>query len=145
MKISDATYKKFRINDLTIKEYDSWLLLTRGNQATLGSLILINKNDATDFGTLAPNDLLEMGKIIHEVETNLKEAFGYDKINYQMLRMADPEVHFHIIPRYSSEKTFNGKTFFDQNWPGPFSLKNENSLTDQDLLSLHEFLKGLFQ
>ena len=85
-----------------------------------------------------------MGKIISEVESKLKTAFNYDKINYQMLRMYDPEIHFHIIPRYSEPRTFNGKEFLDQNWPGPFSLKNENDLKDGELLNLHNFLKELF-
>ena len=43
MNITDATYSRFRVAELTIKEYDSWLLLTRTKQPALGSLILINK------------------------------------------------------------------------------------------------------
>jgi len=144
MKISKETFDKFRIKDLTIKEYDSWVLLTGFNQPTLGRLILINKNGATDFGNVPADELVEMGKIIHELETKLKEAFNYDKINYQMLRMVDPEVHFHVMPRYAAAREFESKEFLDQAWPGPFSLQNKNDITDEELIKLHEFLKSLF-
>ncbi len=145
MKITEATFKKFRISELTIKEYDSWILLIRASQVTLGSLILINKNGAIEFGSVPAHELFEMGRIINELETKLKSAFNYDKINSQMLRMVDPEVHFHIMPRYAEPKIFNGKEFLDQNWPGPFSLKNENNITDEELLNLHNYLKELFK
>lgn len=31
--------------------------------------------------------------------------------------MIDPEVHFHVIPRYSKPVEFHGKTFVDSDWP----------------------------
>ena len=148
MQITQPTYDKFRIGELTIKEYDNWLLLTRFVQPTLGSLILIDKNlgggKEVEFGNLSADALIEMGKIIHEIETKLKAAFNYDKINYQMLRMVDPEVHFHIMPRYESMREFAGHIFQDQNWPGPFSLQNDNKISDAQLLELHVYLKGIF-
>lgn len=144
MNISEDTFAKFRIYDLTVKEYKNWVILTRMDQVTLGSLVLMNTNGATDFGTLSSEEILEMGKAISDIETKLKQAFNYDKINYQMLRMVDSEVHFHIIPRYKDAKNFNDKIFLDQNWPGPFSLKNENKLTDEQLYELHHYLKELF-
>ncbi len=144
MKVSENTLSKFMVSKFCIKDYEHWVLLTRISQSALGSLILLNKDGADNFGTLSESALLEMGRVINELEKKLKQAFNYDKINYQMLRMADPEVHFHIIPRYSEPKIFNNKEFLDQNWPGPFALNNENNLTENELMELHKFLVKLF-
>lgn len=144
MKITTETYGKFRIGELVIKEYENWLLLTRVDQATLGSLVLINKNGAADFGELSSGEMVEMGIVVSEVEKKLKTAFGYDKINYLMLRMKDPEVHFHIIPRYAEDKVFEGRVYKDENWPGPLGFQGKNQLEETELLDLHNYLKELF-
>jgi diadenosine tetraphosphate (Ap4A) HIT family hydrolase len=31
--------------------------------------------------------------------------------------MVDPHVHFHVLPRYSLQRTFAGVTFTDPGWP----------------------------
>jgi diadenosine tetraphosphate (Ap4A) HIT family hydrolase len=36
-----------------------------------------------------------------------------------MLMMVDPEVHFHVIPRYSMPRSWKGIEFADAGWPGP--------------------------
>jgi diadenosine tetraphosphate (Ap4A) HIT family hydrolase len=41
----------------------------------------------------------------------------YERINYLMLMMVDPHVHYHVIPRYSTSRTFNGVEFVDAGWP----------------------------
>jgi diadenosine tetraphosphate (Ap4A) HIT family hydrolase len=33
--------------------------------------------------------------------------------------MVDPQVHFHVIPRYAASKDFAGTTWTDANWPKP--------------------------
>ena len=35
------------------------------------------------------------------IERALTAFCGYERINYLMLMMVDPHVHFHVIPRYS--------------------------------------------
>ena len=47
------------------------------------------------------------------------DAIGYEKINYLMLMMVDPHVHYHVIPRYESPASFDGVAFVDHGWPGP--------------------------
>ena len=39
-----------------------------------------------------------------------------------MLMMVDPHVHFHVIPRYASQRDFLGLSFVDQDWPKPPDL-----------------------
>ncbi|RPI47403.1 MAG: HIT family protein, partial [Betaproteobacteria bacterium] len=34
----------------------------------------------------------------------------------------DPDVHFHVIPRYSGARNFMGMAYQDAGWPGPPAL-----------------------
>jgi diadenosine tetraphosphate (Ap4A) HIT family hydrolase len=36
-----------------------------------------------------------------------------------MLMMVDPDVHFHVIPRYGADQEFDGLVYPDTGWPGP--------------------------
>ena len=48
----------------------------------------------------------------------------YERINYLMLMMVDPNVHFHVIPRYSGARVVRtASTFADAGWPGPPDLE----------------------
>ena len=39
-----------------------------------------------------------------------------------MLMMVDEHVHFHVFPRYSTERKFGGQTWQDTAWPKPPDL-----------------------
>ena len=54
-----------------------------------------------EFSALPGEAYKEMGAVVADIERALKAAFAYEKINYLMLMMVDPNVHFHVIPRYS--------------------------------------------
>lgn len=140
----DVTLQKFGYPASMIKEYKSWQLLCRPKQVTLGSLILISKEPVTAFSHLSSASFIELGGIIKEVEHVLKELFNYEKINYLMLMMVDPEVHFHIFPRYSSTKSFSGRNFIDKGWPLAPDLNVSNELEDTTFAALSNHLKSAF-
>jgi diadenosine tetraphosphate (Ap4A) HIT family hydrolase len=48
----------------------------------------------------------------------------FDKLNYLMLMMVDPHVHFHVLPRHAMTQEWNGMAFPDNGWPGPPVLAN---------------------
>ncbi len=121
--------KKFGYPDSCVKEFQHWAILLRPQQVTLGSLILICREDATAFSKISPEAFTELPDIIREMEANVTNAFAYTKINYLMLMMVDPEVHFHVIPRYDSPRTVFQQQFLDHGWPGPPDLKNSNSIS----------------
>ena len=52
----------------------------------------------------------------------LRDFVGYEKINYLMLMMVDPDVHFHVFPRYAGQREHGGVAFPDAGWPGPPAL-----------------------
>jgi diadenosine tetraphosphate (Ap4A) HIT family hydrolase len=46
--------------------------------------------------------------------------------------MVDPDVHFHVIPRYDGMRTFAGVDYRDAGWPGVPSLDSAVTLKDAD-------------
>lgn len=121
-KTMNPTITNFGYPQTLIKEYAHWVVLLRPKQVTLGSLILACKADAVAWSEISPQAFAELEKVTNELESTLRAAFQYDKLNYLMLMMVDPNVHFHVIPRYSSVRSFEGVEFKDSKWPGPPDL-----------------------
>jgi hypothetical protein len=49
---------------------------------------------------------------------------------------SDPHVHFHVIPRYSGAREWDGLEFADHGWPGPPNLKSATQLSPDQIKSL---------
>lgn len=120
----NATIEKFGYPATLVRDYRHWVLLIRPAQVTAGSLILAAKGEATAYGQLPDEAFVEQGLIIAEIEEKLRNVVNMDKINYLMLMMVDPHVHFHIIPRYQGTRSFAGLELADHGWPGPPDLKS---------------------
>lgn len=57
--------------------------------------------------------------------------------------MEDEFLHAHIIPRYQSERIFNGEVFRDFCWPYPYDLRQANSPKKETLERLKQDLSRL--
>jgi len=122
----NQTIEKFGYPGTLIKEYNHWVVLLRPVQATLGALILACKDEATRFSDITPEAFTEMGKAVTDIEHGLAARFDYQKLNYLMLMMVDPDVHYHVLPRFEAEQTYSGTTFTDPGWPGPPNIGHDN-------------------
>lgn len=138
------TAQKFGYPDNLLAELDHWLVLLRPAQVTLGSLVLVCKEAASRFGEIGTAAGSELVTAVSRIEKALAEAFEYDKINYLMLMMVDPDVHFHVLPRYASERGFGGETFRDPFWPGPPDVKRALELPPAVFEALRDELRGRF-
>lgn len=114
----NETIRKFGYPETLLHAFEHWLVLVRPQQVTLGSLVLAAKSEATAFADLEAAAFSELGPVIAAIERALRGEFGAEKMNYLMLMMADPHVHFHVIPRYSETKKLGGQSFGDAGWPG---------------------------
>jgi diadenosine tetraphosphate (Ap4A) HIT family hydrolase len=142
--INGNILKKFRYPELLVKEYNDWIILCRFDHVTLGSLVLMCKDDVKEFSKISKESFAELPQIISEIELKIKELFKNDKINYLMLMMTDPVVHFHIIPRYSSDREFEGFTFKDFNWPKKPDIDLLNKIDEDMLLKITLKLRNYF-
>jgi diadenosine tetraphosphate (Ap4A) HIT family hydrolase len=122
--MANETMRKFGYPDNLVRDFDHWVVLLRPGQVTLGSLVLASKSEATAFGALPPGAHAELARIAAEIEAALKAEVRYERINYLMLMMVDPHVHFHVFPRYQGSRTFEEVTVEDLGWPGPPDLKS---------------------
>ena len=136
MEIHDKILKKFGYPESIIKEYKYWSWLLRPKQITLGSSVLICNNYYENFSDLPKENFLELTDIIFEIESKLKSLFSYKKINYLMLMMEDPTVHFHVIPRYDRNMQYRSKIFKDPGYPNAPNLGYINNCTMKDFMNI---------
>lgn len=116
--MTNPTARKFGYPHNLVAETASWLVLVRPSQPTLGALVLVCKETAEAFSQLSPAAFADLAVVTRGVEQALSQLVGYGRINYLMLMMVDREVHFHVLPRYEGERTFEGLPFADHGWPG---------------------------
>ena len=135
------TLIKFGYPDSVIKSYAHWSVLLRPQQVTLGSLILGAHSQAESFGELSVETMAELPVVIRNIEQTLSSCFQYDKLNYLMLMMVDPHVHFHVLPRYSNHREFSTIKVEDINWPGPPDLSQKLEIKQQEMQELLGFLR----
>ena len=140
----NATIAKFGHPATLVAEYRHWVVLLRPTQPTLGSLVLAAKSDATAFSALEPAAFAELATVTADIEAALSNAVGYAKINYLMLMMVDPHVHFHVLPRYEGERAAHGVPVADTGWPGQPALNQAATLDAPQIAALVDWLKGVW-
>ncbi|MGB5093383.1 MAG: HIT family protein [Parvibaculum sp.] len=143
--MANSTQQKFDYPQSLIAETPYWSLQTRRQQPALGAVVLICKEPATAFGQLSAAAFADLQGMIAAVERMLGGFVAYERINYLMLMMVDPDVHFHVIPRYSILRIFEEIEFNDAGWPGPPALAEAVALTDAQLDALTTHLRVLWE
>lgn len=138
--MSNATLTKFGYPDTLIEAGPCWSVVLRPAQVTLGSLVLVCTEPVREFSALSQQAFAELREVSGRIERSLKRAFAYDKINYLMLMMVDPDVHFHVIPRYADERRCGGAVFLDPHWPGQPDLSCANDVDDETRQAIRQFI-----
>jgi diadenosine tetraphosphate (Ap4A) HIT family hydrolase len=140
----NETIRKFGYPATLIAQFDHWVVLLRPAQPTLGALVLAAKSDATAFGDLAAEAHAELAIATKVIESALAQAVGYAKINYLMLMMVDPQVHFHVLPRYEGSREHGDLSIADAGWPGQPDLGSAVKLSNGQVAALTDWLKPYF-
>ncbi len=140
--MANETQLKFGYPGSVIAEYGRWCVLLRPAQATLGALVLVCTEKAQAFSELSTEAFSELGQVVGDAEQALKAFRPYDKINYLMLMMVDPDVHFHVLPRYAETQEHGGNAFPDPGWPGPPELGEAVSLPPDDFARLADTMRN---
>ena len=130
--MTNPTARKFGYPDTLVAETAHWLVLVRPQQPTYGSLVLVCKEDAKAFSDLSPAAFGDLKTAVDGLEALLRHTVAYERINYLMLMMVDPDVHFHVLPRYPGERRHGGHTFTDAGWPGQPQLASHVALSEEE-------------
>lgn len=141
----NETIRKFGHPATLIGETEHWVVLLRPAQLTLGSLVVAAKSDAAAFGELPAAAHADLATVTRRVEAMLREAVDYQRINWLMLMMVDPHVHFHIFPRHEGMRGFGGLTLADPSWPGPPDLKAAIALEPAQIETLRDWLAAIWR
>lgn len=121
--MANATELKFGDPETRVAQSTHWTVLLRPRQPTLGALVLVCRENVTAFSAVSPAAFADLQQVVQKLEACLRKVVAYERINYLMLMMVDPDVHFHVIPRYSTPRELNGQVFPDTAWPGPPALE----------------------
>lgn len=140
----NETILRFGYPGAMIAHYDHWVVLLRPAQPTLGSLILAAKGEATSFPDLPLEAFAELRAVVADIERALAASIRHEKINYLMLMMVDPHVHFHVIPRYEGERSACGVTVADAGWPKVPALGEAVTLETEQVEALVRYFKGFW-
>lgn len=136
------TAVKFGYPATCIAETPHWMVLLRPQQVTLGSLVLLCREPVTAFGDVSAAALAALNPVLKNIERLLGGMVSYQRINYLMLMMVDPDVHFHVIPRYDGVRSFQAVTITDAGWPGPPRLDQALSLSAEEQQALCQALRA---
>jgi diadenosine tetraphosphate (Ap4A) HIT family hydrolase len=126
----NPTAVKFGHPETLLAAWTHWAVLLRPAQVTLGSLVLVCSEPVQRFGAISPGAAAELREVVAAIETALGECVHYDKLNYLMLMMVDPDVHFHVIPRHAGPRSYAGAEFVDPFWPGPPDVTRSQPLSE---------------
>ena len=119
----NQTVLTFGYPDTVLREFDHWVVMLRPEQITVGTLVLVAKSEAASLGALTREEWAEFANVSSYAENLLRSVFGAEKFNYLALMMKDPNVHFHLVPRYSGTVAIGGEHFTDSDWPLKTELK----------------------
>ena len=142
--MANATETKFGDPATRLAQTDCWTLLLRPKQPTLGALVLVCREPVQAFADVSAKAFAEMQGMVQRTEAALRDVVGYERINYLMLMMVDPHVHFHVIPRYEGERSAAGLTIADAGWPGQPDLGSAVKIDSEADTALRDWLKGHF-
>lgn len=142
--MTNPTAQKFGYPRSLVAETASWLVLVRPSQPTLGALVLVCKEPAEAFSQLSPAAFADLAVVTRGVEQALSQFVSYGRINYLMLMMVDRDVHFHVLPRYEGERSFEGQVFPDHGWPAAPKLSPAVDLEPSGVEALVQSLRALW-
>ena len=95
--------------ELRIMEFEySYLILNR-DQFFPGYCLLFSKQHSTELFDLDIKTRQGMMEEVTRTAAALADLFKPDKINYELLGNMVPHIHWHLVPRFSSESL----------WPKP--------------------------
>lgn len=134
--MTNSTARKFGYPKTLVAETEYWWVLVRPQQPTYGALVLVCKQEATAFSDLTSAAFADMKQAVDGMEALLRRTVAYDRINYLMLMMVDPDVHFHVLPRYDGTREYAGRAFKDAGWPGPPALASHVALSEEEAAAM---------
>lgn len=105
-------------NPTVIERFDHWTVLISYKQPTLGSsLVVLNRHEEGGVSFLRDEEALGYVEASRRLESALRRSFQPDAINHLMLALKVPHLHYHVVPRYKTEREAAGRVW-EPNYEG---------------------------
>ena len=128
-------------NPYFVKELDTGYVVIGDNQHFYGyALLLYKKHDYTELYQLDMDERTRFMQEMSIVAEAAANAFGAEKMNYELLGMGDAHLHWHLYPRRKGDLEGYGhngvgpvwwypmeKLYSDDNRPSPEELETMKS------------------
>jgi diadenosine tetraphosphate (Ap4A) HIT family hydrolase len=121
------------IPQTVIRQGATWTMAVNRNQNLLGKTMLVLERPCPAVVDLLPTEWAELHGELRELARALERCFVPDHVNFAFLMNEGPQVHLHVIPRYQSERIWNGQVFEDPHWGSSFG--SEQRLLGPDVLA----------
>lgn len=128
-----------------IAQSPSWSVCLNRNQDLIGRCYVLLRRPETDVTAITDTELSELWGVVRVARKALDGLFEPDHYNFAFLMNVDPQVHFHIIPRYKTRREFAGGTFVDGNFGGHYTTSPDKKLDDASYGAILAALRGRFQ
>ncbi len=127
---------KVNYDELLVKSYKYWDIYLHENQCYLGRIFLLLRNQEgfEDFMSIDGEIREEFFRVGEEIKKALKKLFKPDKMNYAALSNTSEKLHVHIIPRYKTERVFDGKNYVDARWGKNYAPYDKDYPVDISML-----------
>ena len=118
-----------------------WDVRLNQNQKYLGRCAVVLRRSCPRLSEVTTEETLAFMEIVKDLEALVQKTFGATMFNWAcamnhayQVSPPNPQVHWHIIPRYDRSVVFVGKTFHDEKF-------GYRSISEQDMVSDDMFQK----
>jgi diadenosine tetraphosphate (Ap4A) HIT family hydrolase len=128
---------------MLITERKYWNIFLAPSQRYLGTCVIAIKRHCSNLSELEDVEWMEFSKIVREMEIIIQNLFKPTLFNWSCFKNAayrsdnpDPEVHWHLIPRYNCEIEYHGIKFEDPDFgyiPQPITREIPKKVMDNIL------------
>ncbi len=124
--------------EVLVQDFGTWALCLNRNQDLLGRSYLLLRRPCTDPMALSPTELQALWQDAGKAKAALTRLLHPDHWNFAFLMNVDPQVHFHVIPRYRGPRSFQGVEFTDPRFGGHYPLGPDRILDPSALAALRQ-------
>lgn len=140
-------------NSNLIYETDFWKIILNYDQTYLGRCIVVLKRKCGDLSGLSHEEALDfLDNVVVKMEWTLRESFGADMFNWTCLmnnayqeENPNPQVHWHLRPRYKKQVNFMGEIFIDSNFGHHYERGTERLVDEKIMAGIVSKIRGSIQ
>lgn len=125
-----------------------WEVELAENQAYLGRSFVTLIRDCPNLSELKEEEIEDFFKIVKSLEKAIKKAFGAEMFNWTCLMNdaykktpPNPQVHWHMRPRYRTPVNFEGKSFEDTEFAHHYDNKRKDIISEDLLKKITDKIK----